>query len=400
MLDINRFSYKNDLLSLIVFYILLPVAFLFGMHGAVGYQNFKIIKTIGFLIIFISWLFFFTRQGFRVSNKVLVYLVFLFLFSFFAVYKEILFFDSTDGFQFFAINVLILFLFVSISKEGGGYSIYILYFSAFFISLIAVYLYFFPIRIGGLQFGLPSYFRMIGPFSTPNRFAEVPAVGAILAYFLYLSNKNKFFISSFVFFIVIAFLAGSKGSLFALLVSVFISMFLLSSKDRIKNLFIMLSVFFVVASFMIVYNIDLMRITKMDMVIAGDRDITSGRLSIWYDLFNAYINSGLLSTLLGNGVNGFYNLSGFNPHSTYFLLVFDYGVFLLVFYVFTTVFFMYKFFLSRRSIDRLYFIILVYVVLRGVSMPNFMVSISFSMLAYWSAVGWYFSQRISRNEQF
>jgi len=261
---------------------------------------------------------------------------------------------------------------------------------AFVISLMSIFIFFYPIEIFGVQFGREGYFRLVGTFSTPNRFGELPAVGVLAStyYFLKYPNKRKRYTLLIIFFLLFSVGAGSKGVLLGLLVG--IAVFLLNTRMIFKStlwksVFLLTPLLLVVAILMIDYIILAL---KLDQIMTGQIDAGAGRGEIWDIGQNIYMSNPLFLQLFGFGATGFISNVGLDAHSMYWNLLFDYGIFPIVSVIILLIYIGIRIIAFGKN--QLEFIfatsLILFCLVRGISIATILNSYNMSMIAFWAGM--------------
>lgn len=309
-------------------------------------------------------------------------------------------FGTTVGFSFMLFNALVFFLFSQIVRlYPGDHSADVicrsLLLAGLVCSVLALIVVFFPLQIGGMQFGRHGYFRLMGPFSTPNRFGEVSAIGVLVSLYMLFRPEDRRraaygYLALFFLFITIG--SGSKGVLVGLAASLVI-MLLFTDLLR-KKLFLRMALLLTTIGGWLAYHFFeyVLLVTKLDAIQEGRLDLGSGREEIWARGMEVFLAASFPTQLLGHGSTAFVTKVGADAHSTFWNLLIDYGMVSILALIVLAIHIVGLLMLPgrRHPMTVLGVSFVVFCLARGVSMPTILDGFNFAMLAFWAGVAMIF----------
>lgn len=365
-------------------------AFILLTHGGAGYQQSKPAVFLGlFTVAGVSvWWLIQTRLTLSIVqlNTVLLIAVLMYI----PAALGMLNLGSTTGFVFLAMNVLTFLFFSQLVRRFGDHALPLicrtLLVAAVVCSVAALVLLFYPIQIAGLSFGRQGYFRLVGLFSTPNRFGEVPALGVLACAYLFATTRRRLRYALVGAALLGAALgSGSKGVLLGLGVALF--MLVIFARVWKKKAFAAaLALAVPVIGFLVVKYYELILLaTKLDQVQEGTLDIGSGRAEIWGKGAEIFWNAPLFNQIFGHGTTAFLTLVGMDAHSTYWNLIIDAGVLTLVVLLIGVAYLAFVLLSANghRPAMAFGFSLVVFCLVRGISMPTVLKECNFAMIGFW-----------------
>lgn len=181
-----------------------------------------------------------------------------------------------------------------------------------------------------------SYTVFLNAYKNAN-----PYKFALLIPFLFLV-KNKYNIFFVVLCIINIIIAGKRGPLLALIMASFV-LFLLTKRNKMKYIQYAIYAFVIFAVYFLIIDDSLFQnmIYRMDPTqhhygTASTSFYLSGRDNIWNIVFEKLENSSFFSLFFGHGILGSLTLladSYGNAHNTWIEILYNYGVFGLLFYI-------------------------------------------------------------------
>ena len=383
------------------FLVLSTLAMLFVVHGGGGYQQISTLVYSGtfFLAAIALWFWVKDRQSF--SKIQIFFLSSIIAITFISASFGMLHFDTKSGFNFMVINLVVFFFASQVVRRYGNCGTLVLarlfVLMASVASLLAIVLFFYPVEFMGVTFGREDYFRLVGIFSTSNRFGEVPASGSLAALYLFLADRprKKVWLTICIVFIFVAFLSGSKGVVLGLVSG--LSAFVLLTRLMAQKIMWRLSVLLVPLvsyGFYLLYDFFVLAM-KLDKILAGRIYVGSGRSEIWAQGVELFWSATLFQQVFGYGATAFVTLTGADAHSMYWSLLVENGLISLVFFglLFAVAFFL----VVARKGDRASlvfgFSLVLFCLVRGVAMPTVFNGFNFAMIAFWAGVALIFVGR-------
>ncbi len=383
---------KTRHLQAAFFIALVVMMFFFVTHGGHGYTRILLLRLLGMgLFAWLSYLLArkIPRQAFR---HVMPPLLIIAVCTYIPVFLGIISYNAYKGAGYVVANVLVcIFFFFFVwyyDPKNSGYELARLFIvAAFFATIFALVILYRPIDFMGITFQQRGAFRLVGPFATPNRFGEVPAVGAICVLYLLYAHPIRQ-ASSKLFFVIltIATLAsGSKGVILGYIASV---MYLVFSVPRFKKKIGLAIIVSLVGGIAYSQYDHLIAATRYDKILTGQRDWTSGRTDLYFDAGEMFQGSAITEMLFGHGFTAFFSEQGSDSHSTYTNLLLEIGIWGLgIFLAFSVVLLVRAWRIRKYSNEALLgSALIIFCLVRGVAMPTVFNSFNFSMFSFWAGV--------------
>lgn len=371
-------------------------ALFFVLHAGVGYERSLLFLFMGIFIMIILSFFWVAKSGGVpiLSKRQLVIASLITAFMLLPAVVGMYVFDNVSGLAYLLMN-LVAFMFFSqlvISFGDNSKNAIIKIFLLFSIisSLVAILIMFYPVQFAGLRFGKEGYFRLLGTFATPNRFGEVPAIGALSAIYLFLTvpSYKVWWLLIFIFLSFIMLLAGSKGVIvgfgFAILFYLFFTNII-----RKKSFWMIGTIFVPIVYYVGYFLYDYILVTtKLDRILAGRRDFDSGRLVIWESGKEIFSNSDTFHILFGHGTTAFAKFTGSDAHSLYWNLLIEYGAISFIFIAGVCFYACRKLWRQKANRSILVFgtSLVAFALARGLTMPTIFNSFNMAMIAFWAGL--------------
>lgn len=375
--------------------LIIVVSFLLVTHGGTGYTQSGLLLYGGTGILTLySLIWLFQNKG-TIQKKQLYILLTIFFFMLMPTVTGLIKFKSLTPISYLLMNLVIFFFISQLILRTGDSAMHFLsilfIWAAILSSLGAIYIASQPFQFAGLMFGRGSdYYRLQGTFSTPNRFGEVAAIGALSAFYLFrFSPQNKTLHFLFFLFLVIVMLAsGSKGVIFGF-VCAFLFYIYVAKIFKQRSFWVVLFIFLPIL--IITYNKIhdyIIVATRLDLVQSGQIDITTGRTTIWDQAIELFQRGTIFSKIFGNGATAFISLTGRDVHNTYYYLLVDYGIMGLLF-VCIVIFFIFKYHRKNKTNKNAFILgtsLVIFCLARGIAMPTIFNGFNFAMIAFWTGV--------------
>lgn len=397
--------FKSDLeTGLLV--LVLTIAILFVTHGGQGYARSSIILISGFSILVAVVVYRYltlARCNLDHLYKVHGLILFILLPPFLA---EVYLFQTIKTMEFYVANSLVFslcFLILQIYVKPDKLIVKILLFLGCVSGILAIYLYFSPLNIFGISLGgREGYFRLVGTFSTANRFSEFPALAVVMILYTLMNSSGASRTGKMILLLLLTFLCGvvlwggSKGVIVALLVSL---VYLVTRKfGNSKNAASKLRYIFIFALGLTIpyyyFEEEILVATKIDRITDSEYDPTDSRISIWAESLEYYSESSVFFQLFGHGGDAHYRLMGLDAHSMYFDLLINYGLVAIIsIAIFLLGLLKYKKY-YRPEIYSLSVALVIFCLVRGVSMPTILNGVNGAMLAFWFGVSILLTERL------
>lgn len=372
-----------------MFYI--SVLFLMLLHGTRGYSNIALITYLGFLCLVFYTLVSWHKLNYRIDYSVAIVPLLLILVMLYPAVIGVNQYGAKAGFTFLISNVFafLFFYFFYRSKDGAQSIAQLFAVTGLLSGFMAVLLFINPLEFLGYQFGRENYFRLVGTFSTPNRFGESVAVATLASFYLYMSadrTKRVWIFSVFILLLFLTLASGSKGVIFGLAAGLLV--FLFFTRLSTKKYFFY-SMFLGVPALMVVVALFwnfIYTALKLDRILSGRMDVGSGRPEIWDKGREVFLEGNAVDLILGRGVTAFYQHIGADAHNAYWDILFNFGIFGLLLLAAISMF-VFIVVLYKPSVTNVFaFSLVVYCLVRGISMPTVLNSFNFNMLAYWAGL--------------
>lgn len=221
-------------------------------------------------------------------------------------------------------------------------------------SLSALYLYYVSsISIFGYTASQIDLFtRLTGWYGNPNRIGTIIALGILISTIFFSIEKKKRYLFFILLLIFPLLLADSEGAIISLIISLF---FLLGSREKIKKLFLFVTLCLTFIFFIVIFGYQL-----------SLENISNGRIEIWKGMFDFWIQSPK-SIFLGGITSSYY---GSSPHNTYFYLLYSYGLFAFVLYALLLINLFLDFFEVKNRNKNILFSLISFITIRGLSTVN------------------------------
>lgn len=372
----------------------LCLAFLLVTHGGTGYYQSKALLLLGMVLLSaVSGWWLAAARLITTRGHMLIVLATICL-MFPAAALGALVFDTKSGFTFIVVNLLSFLVFALLlrrySEDGVTIICRAFILTALISFALAILVTFQPIQIGDLRFGRDGYFRLVGTFSTPNRFGEVPAAGVLACLYLFVRRpSDRFRIGIVTVLLVGATLgSGSKG----VILGVFAALGVVVAFSDIarKTFFWRAAAVLLPAIGLTVYHFFdyILLATKLDQIQEGSLDVGSGRPVIWAMGTKVFLSAHPLNQLFGHGTSAFINKVGADAHSTYWGILVDYGAVALAAIAGLLLYLGVLLTTYRANRHKVVFAasLIVFCLARGVAMPTILDGFNFAALAFWAGV--------------
>lgn len=371
----------------------LVVVLLAAAHGAAGYQQSSVVVYASILGAALMSAAVLLRRNFYIHASQLFIAAAILALMLFPAARGLVLLGSRAGVTFLVCNLTAFLLFTQVVHcygEAGRSRIASTFFVAGLVSLaLGAYLMFDPLTVGGLTFGRQGYFRPVGTFSTPNRFGEATAAGALAAAYLFVRRGQRLRHGVAAGVLVLGTLAsGSKGVILGLVAALPLFIFLtpvLVTRGFWRSALALLPLA-AVATYQVWDYVVVA--TKLDLILGGAAEVGSGRAEIWAAGLSLYAAGPPLLQLLGHGATYFVRTVGYDAHSTYVYLLVDYGLLSLV-WIPALLSYIIAVILRRGGTSPEMILgaaLVVFCLVRGVAMPTVFTSFNFAMLAFWAGV--------------
>jgi hypothetical protein len=373
---------------------LIALILLMATHGAVGYQQATVVVGVSILLAGGLSLWWLLGSDFKVQTTQLAVVGVILALMLAPAVVSLASMGSKTGATFLVSNLVAFVLFSQVICRYGEHAYDTiaagLLLAAVISVALAAWLLIHPLEIGGLTFGRDGYFRPVGTFSTPNRFAEATAVGVLASLYLFLRHPTRRFrygaAGAILALATVA--SGSKGVMLGLAAA--LPVFLLFSGLLRTPTFWRAAVALVPVVAVAMFQIwdYLVVAAKLDLIQGGALDVASGRPEIWAAGLRLFESGPVLNQIFGHGATFFVSATGRDPHSAYLNLLLDYGLISLlwipILLTYVAVLVVRPEHLTHARI--LGVSLVVFCLVRGIAMSTIFTTFNFAMLAFWAGL--------------